>query len=326
VTFAIDKRWTLEAMDMIRFESRTNSSFDNKTLLTSFPAGSPGLPGNFFYAGGNGVTTAGFTYGRVGYNAHGLVSNLHYYHFADIANLGWLDAKYTLAQKTKPFIAAQFGNERDTGASRLGRIDADVVGLQIGAAPTRTFSVALGWNQIPRKMDTLSTLPPGITCSAKLQTGIAKGATLPYFLGSNAPQCVKNSNGTTSIDYGGIATPYTDSYATDPLFTTSLTQGMADRRAAGTGAKIGATYTTVDKRAVFTVSRAYYDYGTTLQPQQTDETDADLTLYANRFPKAGAYKGLFVRYRYGERRQSNVATYGGLPVFKYNRAQLEYDF
>ena len=326
VAYALDKRWTLEAMDMIRFESRTNASFDNKTLLTSFPAGSPGLPGNFFYAGGNGVTTAGFTYGRVGYNANGLASNVHYYHFADIANLAWFDAKYTAPQKTKPFIAVQAGTERDTGASRLGRTDADAFGLQIGAAPTRTLAVSLGYNQIPRKIDTLAALPAGIACNAKLQATVAKGATFPYFLGSNAPQCAKNANGTYSVDYGGIASPYTDSYATDPLFSTSLTQGMADRRAPGDGAKLAATYTTVDKRAVFTMSQAYYNYGTFGQPQQTEETDADLTLYANPFPKAGAYKGLFLRYRYGERRQSNVAIYGGLPVFKYNRAQLEYDF
>jgi hypothetical protein len=33
-----------------------------------------------------------------------------------------------------------------------------------------------------------------------------------------------------------------------------------------------------------------------------------------------------VRYRYGERTYTNVPLYGGVPLFKYNRAQLEYDF
>jgi hypothetical protein len=33
-----------------------------------------------------------------------------------------------------------------------------------------------------------------------------------------------------------------------------------------------------------------------------------------------------LRYRYGSRQVTNVVTYGGLPQFRYNRAQLEFDF
>lgn len=40
----------------------------------------------------------------------------------------------------------------------------------------------------------------------------------------------------------------------------------------------------------------------------------------------GRYRGFVVRYRYAQRTQSNTQTLGGLPLFKYNRAQLEYDF
>ena len=86
VAYALSKQWSLEAMDMTRFESRTNSAFDNKTLLTSFVAGSPGLPGNTYFAGGNGASNAGFTYGRLGFGDGRLASNLHFYHFADIAS------------------------------------------------------------------------------------------------------------------------------------------------------------------------------------------------------------------------------------------------
>ena len=59
--------------------------------------------------------------------------------------------------------------------------------------------------------------------------------------------------------------------------------------------------------------------------------------------KPGTYHGLLLRYRYMDRTLSNTfcgtaattcpagasigSTYlGGLPLFKYNRAQLEYDF
>jgi hypothetical protein len=326
VVYSLTKNWSVQAMDMTRFESRTNSSFDNKTLLTSFPAGSPGLPGNTYFFGGNGVSNAGFVYGRLGYGDPRLTSNLHFYHFSDIANLAWFDAKYTVvAQKTKPFIAVQAGRERDAGTALLGKIDSSIFGAQIGAAVTRNVNVSLGYNQIPSRTETIA-LPAGDSCSAKQQFGVKKGTTLPYFLPSNAPQCINNGNGTATVQYGGIATPYTDSYATDPLFTTSLTQGMADRRAPGTGAKLGASWTSNDKRLIVSVSRAYYDYGNVFGPQQTAETDADAQYFANRLVAGKPYRGLLLRYRYGARTYTNVPLYGGVPLFKYNRAQLEYDF
>jgi hypothetical protein len=33
-----------------------------------------------------------------------------------------------------------------------------------------------------------------------------------------------------------------------------------------------------------------------------------------------------LRHRYGDRDMTFTQFYGGLPVFKYNRTQLEYDF
>jgi hypothetical protein len=326
LAYALSKQWSLEAMDMTRFESRTNSAFDDKTLLTSFVAGSPGLPSNTYFAGGNGASNAGFTYGRLGYGDGRLASNLHFYHFADIANLTWFDAKYTIvAQKTKPYLAVQAGREAETGSALLGKIDSTIVGLQLGAAVTRNINVSLGYNQIPSHTETIA-LPAGDSCSTKEQLTVKKGTTLPYFLPTNAPQCINNGNGTATVQYGGIATPYTDSYATDPLFTTSLTQGMADRRNPGSGTKLAANWTSNNKQFVFAVSRAYYDYGNAFAPQQTAETDADAMYYVNRVMPGKPYRGLLVRYRYGERTLTNTTIYGGLPLFKYNRAQFEYAF
>ena len=190
---------------------------------------------------------------------------------------------------------------------------------------TKTIAVSLGYNQVPPRRDTV-VLPGGVSCNAKQQIVVPKGTTFPYLLGSNAPQCSPNGNGTTTIDYGGIASPYTDSYSTDPLFTTSMIQGIVDRRAAGSGVKIAATYTSPDKRLVLLVSRAFWDYGTLGAPQQTDETDADAMYHFSAMRPHEPYKGLLARYRYGVRDQTDVAVYGGLPLFKYNRAQIEYDF
>ncbi|HEX3469087.1 MAG TPA: hypothetical protein VHT05_13495, partial [Candidatus Elarobacter sp.] len=286
------------------------------------------LPSYIYSPGGTGFTTSGFQYGRFGYaDPNGLTTNIYDYHFTDIANMLWFDAKYVVGgQKSKPFIAIQAGDEQNTGASQVGKIDAQVFGAQIGASVTRNVTVTLGYNDIPRKIDRLAVLPAGITCNAKFQVAAKAGSTMPYILPSNAPECMKNPDGSYSVLYGGIASPYTDSYATDPLFSTSLTQGMADRRAPGDGAKLAAVYTSNDKRLVVSVSRAFYDYGWLQGEQQTAETDADAMWYVNRLPKRGPYKGLLLRYRYGARTFDNITQYGGAPLFKYNRAQVEYDF
>lgn len=321
---------TAEVMDMLRFESRTNSAFDDKTLLTSVNnlGSNPGLPSYRYFAGGHGVSNGGFQYGRIGISgSRGLVANLHDYHFDDIANLAWLDAKYTVqGQRMKPFAAFQAGRETNTGSSLLGKIDAAVFGAQVGASVTKSITIALGYDFIPQRSETVPT-PLGATCSASHVAGARAGFSLPYFIGSNAPSCITNANGTTTYLFGGLASPYTDSYATDPLFTTSISQGMADRRAPGTGVKLSAGYTSPDKRWVFVASRAYYDYGYALVgQQQTAEFDADLQYYANKPRPSGPYKGLLLRYRYADREMSNTAQFGGAPYFKYNRAQLEYDF
>ncbi|MDB5092833.1 MAG: hypothetical protein JWO85_934 [Candidatus Eremiobacteraeota bacterium] len=330
VSYTFPNHFSVDVIDMIEWQSRTNSTFNYNTLLTSFNAGYTGMPLNIFSPGGKGFETPGFQYARVGY-AHpsgSFTSNLYDYHFSEIANLAWFDAKYTFVhQKTAPWLAVQGGFEHDVGGSVLGHIDAKVVGAQIGAVVAKNFTLAMGYNFIPRRTETLP-IPPGSTCSPNFLVTFQPGVTVPFVLPLNAPQCVNNGNGTATYFYGGVASPYTDTYAADPLFSTSLTQGMVDRRAPGDGFKLSATYASTNKRLILYVSRAYYNYGFThLQGwQQTYETDADALWYAQPLRSRGPYKGLLLRYRYGARVFENTFTYGGLPLFKYNRAQLEYDF
>jgi hypothetical protein len=285
------------------------------------------MPLNIFSPGGKGIATPGFQYARIGY-AHPagiLTSNVYDYHFSEIANLAWLDAKYTFVhQPTKPWVAVQGGIEHDVGGSVIGSINSKVVGAQIGAVVAQNFTLAMSYNFIPRRTET-RPIPPGSSCNPKFQVTFNPGVTVPFFLPLNAPQCVNNGNGTATYFFGGIASPYTDTFGTDPLFTTSLTQGMVDRRAPGDGFKIAVTYTTPNKRLIVYASRAYYNYGFFQGPEQTNETDADALWYAQPL-RRGPYKGLLLRYRYGARVIENTFTYGGLPLFKYNRAQLEYDF
>jgi hypothetical protein len=327
LTYKFNKQWNGEVGYYNRFEDRVMSDFTNATLLTFRPAAADGsgLPGNIPSAGT--ITNNGFIYGRLGFANGPLTSNLHYYGFDKIANLVWLDGKYAWKTPIKPFVAVQYGNERSTGAQIIGKIASDVYGVQAGASFGPNVDLALSYNYVPEKTDRI-VLPAGTSCPT---TGSAihqiKGS-LPYFLPTGGTtNCVTNADGTTNVYYGGFASPYTDSYATDPLFTTTISQGMADRRSPGNAGKVSATFQTNDKRIKLIAARAFYQYGNgAAGVSPTQETNLDGTYYFKKLPKSGPYHGLFFRYRYAERTIANTQFYGGLPVFKYNRAQLELDF
>ncbi|MGB6643547.1 MAG: hypothetical protein WBE35_00805, partial [Candidatus Cybelea sp.] len=336
--------WTVEGADMLSFENRTSSSFSQQTLLTSFPAGNPGLASNIFVNnGGLGITSNGFAMGKLGYdNPNGISANGYFYGVSDIVNSWWFDGKYTFSgTKLSPFIALQGGWESNSGLSYIGKIDSQLFGALLGLNVTPNIQFTAGYDQIPWKTDTVF-LPKNVTCSNANYQISAKGATLGYFLPMNAAQCFNNANGTTQIYYGGWAAPYTDGYATDPLFTTSIDQGMADRRAPGTSWKVALTYTSTNKKWVFAATDAWYNYGNALAPQSTRDWTLD-GMYHFSAVKKGPYRGLLLRYRYMDRTLSSTfcgasgtncpagssigsSFLGGLPLFKYNRAQLEYDF
>ena len=231
-TYAFTKNWTGEAAYMNKFEGRADSQFLSSTLLTATKiADAPGAGGNLHVPNYSAITTNGFGYGRLGYTGGPLTANLHFYDFIDIASAVWFDGKYAWKGYGKPFIAVQAGSEQNSGAAVIGKINSQIAGVQAGYSPWSSVDLTLGYDYIPQKTDTL-TLPAGVTCSS---TGSIGGpAVFAYFLPSGGtPQCHANANGTASVYYGGWASPYTDSYATDQLFDTSISQGMIDRRSAG---------------------------------------------------------------------------------------------
>lgn len=349
-SYVLGDAWTFEAADMIQFENRTSSTFNSSTLLTSFPAGGGGTAANIFVPGGGSIDTNGFFYGRVGYapKDSNYALNGYFYGVSSLVNMWWFDGKYTLADnKFKPFLALQGGFESNAGASYVGKIRSSDIGFQLGANVTPNIVVTAGFDSIPWQNDNV-VLPAGVTCSNSTYQITAKGATLGYFLPGNggssgqAGVCFTNPNGTTNVYYGGWASPYTDNYATDPFFTTTITQGMADRRAPGTSWKVAATYTSNNKRWIFIAADAWYNYGNALVGENTNEWNLDGQYHFSPVTK-GRYKGLLLRYRFAQRAESNTfcgasgsscppgaaigsSFLGGLPLFKYNRAQVEYDF
>jgi hypothetical protein len=333
--------WTIEGMDMLRFESRVSSWFTQSTLLTGYPpTGNSGLPGNNTPPGNvkfasndpfGFIKTDGFYLGRVAYATHNLTGELDYYSISDIANIVWATAKYTFPVYLKPFIAAQFGDETNTGLSAIGKIDSQVTGVQAGVNLLPQMQLVAGYDDMPWKSQ-LVTLPSGSSCSSsthllKIGSPADGSYTFPYFIPNNAPQCVPGAAaGTATVFYGGWASPYSDSYATDPLFTTQMTQGVVDRHVAGSSWKAALVFTSANHQFVGTISTAYYNAGNAGGAEGSNENNIDAMYYFRAVRPGRPYKGLLLRYRYGERFFNNTLIYGGLPVFKYNRAQLEYDF
>ncbi len=327
VSYNIGKNWAIEATYANRFEDRVQSDFIPATLITqnaSFPD-TGGLANTGIPKGGIAANN-GFYYGRLGYNGGPFTANLHFYAFDQIANAIWADGKYAWKAYGKPFIAVQGGSETNTGSSLAGKINSQIFGIQGGYSPWNNVDLTVGADFIPIKSDTIA-LPAGASCSSKDLIG----GTLMYFLPSGGtPNCTTAAPGvagaTATVYYGGWASPYSDSYATDPLFDTSISQGMIDRRSPGSGVKVAGTFYSLQKQVRLIVSHAWYAYGNAaVGVSPTQETDIDGTYFFSKVGK-GAYHGWSLRHRYAERTQSFTNAYGGTPDFKYNRTQLEYDF
>jgi hypothetical protein len=306
---AIAPGWSIGASRMIQWESRVSSDFNKSTLL----------PGSLNADGSIKNATSGFLLAKASYaHASDFVANLNFYDFYDYATLVWLDGKWYPNPKSplKFFLAGQFGSEKSAGRSIAGIVDNQTVGAQIGASFGKNVDVTLGYNTSPWHSKDL-------TAASCATAQAASGVLLP---GAGTPVCTALAGGASRVYYGGMASPYTDSYATDPTFTGSISQTMVDRRSAGDGLKLAATFQTSDKRFKTVVSQAWYDYSNGAGANAlTAETNVDLTYFFNKVGK-GAYRGFQLRHRYAERDIRNTELYGGLPVFKYNRTQLEFDF
>ena len=332
-SYTFNSNWLIEGTDMVRYENRTASDFSRSTLITSFAAGAAGIGSNIYNPGGQTIETSGYPMARLGYTKGPVAANFWYYGFLQIANAYWLDAKYTFSEVPfHPFVAVQFGDENNTGSAVVGKIDSQIYGVQGGINLPYGILITAAYDDIPIRTDTI-TLPHGYKCGGANTISVGKVTeSLPYFLPSGGTaNCSKNTNGTTNIYYGGWASPYSDSYATDPIFTTSLTQGMADRRSPGQSYLARITFSELNHQLVIYGSYAGYDYNNPGGAQATHEGDADLLFYLNKAPTANQlYRGFLFHYRYGERTQSGSELptpngYGGSPLFKYNRFQFEYD-
>ena len=326
--YALSKALTLEGSDFVRFKPGESSTFARSTRLTSADT----LPNNIYNPSGTSIETTGYVYGHLGYTGGNAFSaDLHYYGIQNIANIFWVDASYPIGKtKMKPFINLQGGSERSIGAAVIGQINSNVVGVQTGLTFTPTLSATVGYNAVSNHTD-MVTLPAGYTCPA---AGAASAnviavnplltkTSLPYFLPiGGTGNCMANANGTTTLSDGGWASPYSDSDAADPLFTTPMLEGLVDRRSPGAATSVRLQYTSLGKQFVGYVSETFFDYKSVVSRDSTNETDVD-ALYHFSHMRATPYQGLFFHYQYGDLSKSAASANLG---YTFNKFQLEYDF
>ncbi len=295
--------------DIVRFQARNSSNFEPNTLLTANYDGASVLS-KYTNVGAQTPGTL-----RVALNFKP-VSNLSLtaedYQFYDIANLTYGELKYGFAPKLKqnPYIAAQYVTEVSEGQKQVGKLDNQTVGAQIGATVAKGVLFTLSGDVAPWHY-------------AYVKTSAAETS---YFLPAGGSASAEKVGNEYKVAYGGIASPYTDSYASDPIYTTMLTQGMVERRSAGESYKAALGYVTPNQQFRFTASDAFFNYSNAIpvagvSAVTASEFNLDGTYYINKVKPGKPYHGLFARVRYGPR------TVPVIPYnFEYQRFQLEYDF
>ena len=302
ISFKVAKPITIGISRIIRFESRTSSNFQPDTLLT---APIPGQPAPIVNR-----RTAGALHTYLLATTKRFTARAENYQFYDLATLYYADGKYSLAPKStlNPFIALQYVNEQNAGRSLLGLVNNNTFGFQVGVSASKELAFTFGYDEAPTHYRDVVARTAAVG---------ATGLFLPAG-GTSATALLRP--GVYRSAFGGIASPYSDGYATDPLFTTSISQGMVDRRSAGQAFKVAAVFVSPNKRFKGIASEAYYQYDNFLGQNRTFEDDVDLQYFFNNVGP-GLYKGLSIRQRYANREQPT------LPYdFKYSRTQLEYDF
>lgn len=325
---------SIGAMYMARWKSRITSAFNANTILTScdtaYPTGKgpvEGVSGTFTVPGDlcdHQQTTSGFSQGSIGYifGHSGLVANAYQYEINDIANMTWLTAQYNFEKGSpyNPFVAAQFLAENNMGASYVGTVHNYTTGLLAGTTVLPNVTLTFGYDGSPA----IPFVVPSKQCKGSASSPVAPAPNIIF--GGVPDTSTTVPKGDVTCYGGGLASPYTDGYTSDPLYTTSLTQGMSEVMKPGQTAKATMIWLSDNSRLRLLASEGWYNYGipgTNKGVGNQDsraEFDLDAWFFFNPV-RHGPYKGFSIRQRYGDRTQP-FSPY----EFKSSRTQLEYDF
>lgn len=268
---------------VFRFKSRTSSDYFRDNLYYNSTAfGDSSYGGTANLASGAPATQGAFAVGT-SYKAAGADLNVWYYNYQQFANMFYTDDSYTLKTGTgwDPFIGGQYVREWKNDSLLNG------VGTN-GKAGNSVNALAYG---------------------AKV------GVDSPYgqlFLGYDDITTHANA-----VGGGAIVSPYTASYATDPLYTTSMIYGQVER-GPGHSWKVKYTKKFFDDQVLFMAAfaRFYSTYN-----GNSNNAYADLT-----YSFKGSLKGLSLRDRVEDAVYGNKKGPGAGSTFIYNRVMVQYDF
>jgi hypothetical protein len=325
---------TVEGMYMARFKSRVTSAFNANTLLTScntaYPTGKgpiEGEPGTFTVEGDQCNTvqsTRGFWLIDAAYEHEGLKARAYQYHMYDLVDLTYADVSYDVDRESalRPVVAAQYWGNNNTGSALLGSVHSYGYGMQIGMHLTRAVVLTLSYNE----QSVATYVVPADRC-----TGTASSGTKPdpgvIFGGVQDTSQTDVPSGDVVCYGGGTASPYTDSYESDPLYTSSIGEGLTDARKGGYAAKAALATEAFNHRLKILLTQARYNVslpGTSGGTSNVDirtETNFDVQYFFSPVIAGKTYRGLSFRERLVDR----VQTFSPFD-FKYIRTQLQYDF
>jgi len=287
VDFTPVKGWDIIGIRELSYKSRTSSDYfdDNNYYPTTYQGdtlygGNQGLPATAKQT--SGTWALGTTYTNGGLKAQGW-----YYDFLDFARMGYADGSYVFKTGTgfDPVVGLQALTESGSGADNV------LVANQLkinGVAGSKVDSSAWG---------------------ANLGVVIPNGRFDLFY------NKLDQENG--AVGGGSIISPFTASYATDPLYTTSMIRGLVE---AGPGHawKAKMTYGFLDNR--LQLVGAYAKYTTDLNGSFHD------TYFDIIYNFDGFLKGFQIRDRW-EKSSGGINNLNpGNKPFTYNRVMLTYKF
>jgi hypothetical protein len=237
----------------------------------------------------------GFLLMSLHYNTDAVSALLEDYSFYDIANLQYAELTKNLKGFRKAHISTQYVGEQQRSGAILGIIQNHTYGAAAGALLFKNVTGSLGFDESPAH----------------------------YAAGASAGQFYKPAiaNSNPLLSYGGIATPYTPS--SDPLFTTSIYEGIADTGRTGSSYKFGLAFESTNRRLKIALSRAEYSTTTSIADTATSENDADVTYFLGPVHPDGTYHGFSIRERFADYHSPSVTE---SPHVTYLRSQFEYAF
>ncbi len=274
---------TFEALRILRYKGRTADGYfkDNNYYPATWDGdanygGTSNLPASAH-------ATDGTTAFGIDYAVDGLQSTAWYYHFYDFAHMLYAQAQETLplASPVKPFAGAQV--VREWGGSNI--------------------FAATGTHFYGQSGTSVDNLTLGGVAGLK-----AYGASLSVAYDR------LESRGASALGGGVLISPYTASYATDPLFTSSMIRGMVEL-GPGSSWKVAASEQAFGKELTLTASFAEY---------HTDFNGNDSEAYFDViYLPPGWLRGLSLRNRL---EVGNGRVNPGKRHFLYNRVMVAYSF